>query len=346
MRIIVAGAGPAGLSCAYWASKEGHRVTVYEKNRELAARPCGEAIPSEALSYTPFKEDEDFVLNRIRSCVFLSGWTRVREIPDVSLVGGYTIDKRLFLKELMEAAESEGAGIVLGEMVSSQSQETDLLVDATGNPGAIARSAGSNYSTYRSIPTLHCYCDSRGILDKGSIMINILPYGYGWIFPHGETQCNVGVGGLRGVKELRQDLERAVKSLDLKPVSEIRFSPLSVGGVIRKIREGNLAVVGEAAGMVMPTTGEGIRFALFSGSICFKDNYEELWEEKYGVKLRRGRRMLELVLRLPKSKMMKLAKEAMKEVPVELLISFFEGEKPRLKHIPRILKWLGAFLVA
>jgi 2,4-dienoyl-CoA reductase-like NADH-dependent reductase (Old Yellow Enzyme family) len=39
-RIVVAGAGPAGLECADWAARRGHRVIVLER----AARPGGQAV--------------------------------------------------------------------------------------------------------------------------------------------------------------------------------------------------------------------------------------------------------------------------------------------------------------
>jgi len=31
MKIAIIGAGPAGANAAYWASKEGHHVEIYEK---------------------------------------------------------------------------------------------------------------------------------------------------------------------------------------------------------------------------------------------------------------------------------------------------------------------------
>ena len=103
MKILIYGAGPAGLSCAYWAAKEGHSVKVYEKEVELGSKPCGEAFPEEALHLTPLKEG-NYVLNKVKRCLFYINWEFVREIR--GFLSGYIVDKRLFLRELMEEVEA------------------------------------------------------------------------------------------------------------------------------------------------------------------------------------------------------------------------------------------------
>ncbi|HDD68885.1 MAG TPA: NAD(P)/FAD-dependent oxidoreductase [Candidatus Korarchaeota archaeon] len=331
MRIIVYGAGPAGLSCAYWASKEGHSVVVYEKENELGTKPCGEAIPEEALLFTPLKEG-DFICNRVKRCLFYVNWSFAREVS--GFLSGYIIDKKKFLKELMEEAESEGAKVVLGS--SPRPKDFDLLVDATGNPGSIARSFSFfDYSGYRSAPALQCYCSSKEALPDDAINLIILPYGYGWIFPKGEIY-NVGVGGFIGTATLRKDLKTLFEKFDMNILGRVRRGIFSIGGPLKKIQGRGIVVVGEAAGMVMPFTGEGIRYALYSGSICYKPNYQRLWDERYGNRLRRGRRWLKKVLSLPADVRMKIIRDA----PVELLVSLFQGERPRAKDLMFLLSSL------
>ncbi len=318
MKIIIYGAGPAGLNCAYWASKEGHSVRVYEKRKELGIKPCGEAIPEEALLFTPLKKG-DFICNEIKRCLFYLGWSFVREVR--GFLSGYIIDKRSFLRELMEEAEAEGAKVVLGKVPSPE--DFDLIVDATGNPGSIARSF-FDYSGYRSAPALQCYCACAEALPEDAINLFILPYGYAWIFPRRDLY-NVGVGGFAGIETLSKDLGVLLKRFNLKVIRGIRRGIFSTGGPLRKIQSKNVVVAGEAAGMVMPFTGEGIRYALYSGSICYKPNYQKLWNKRYGDRLKRGRRWLKKILSLPKDIRMRIIKEA----PVSLLLSLFQGEKPK-----------------
>lgn len=71
---MVAGAEPAGLSCAYWASKEGHEVTVFEREKKLGVKPCGELIPRETLRYTPLSGRAPWISNKIeRGLVYYKG---------------------------------------------------------------------------------------------------------------------------------------------------------------------------------------------------------------------------------------------------------------------------------
>jgi len=322
MRIVVYGAGPAGLNCAYWAAKEGHSVRVYEKGDELGVKPCGEAIPEEALLFTPLREG-DFIRNKIKRCLFYLKWDFVREVQ--GFLTGYIIDKKSFLKALMESAEAEGAEVILGKAPNPEGY--DLLVDATGNPGSIARSF-FDYSGYRSAPALQCYCTCAEALPKDAINLVILPYGYAWIFPKGKVY-NVGVGGFAGTGTLRKDLGVLLKKFNLRVIDRIRRGIFSTGGPLPKIQRGNVVVAGEAAGMVMPFTGEGIRYALYSGSICYKPNYQMLWNKKYGNRLKRGRRWLNKILSLPVDVRMRIIKEA----PVSLLLSLFQGDKPKANDL-------------
>ncbi len=326
MRILVYGAGPAGLNCAYWASREGHKVKLYERRDELAKKPCGEAIPREALLFTPFKEG-DFICNEIKRCLFYADWRLIREVKGVT--SGYIIDKKSFLRELMEEAMAEGAEITLGKAPAPEN--FDLLVDATGNPGSFAR-AYFDYSNYKSTFALQCYCKSPNKLPEDAINLFILPYGYAWIFPK-EELYNVGVGGFAGFSSMKKDLKELLIRFNMRPIGRIRTGAFSIGGPLPSIQKGRVVVVGEAAGMVMPFTGEGIRYALYSGSICFKPDYQRRWEEKYGKKLKRGRRWLERIISLPAWVREKIIEEA----PIGLLLSLFQGEGPRGRDLVHLL---------
>ncbi|HIE22609.1 MAG TPA: hypothetical protein EYP68_00060 [Candidatus Korarchaeota archaeon] len=208
------------------------------------------------------------------------------------------------------------------------------MVDATGNPGSIARSF-FDYSGYRSAPALQCYSNCDKALPEDAINLIILPYGYAWIFPRGDL-LNVGVSGFVGIETQRRDLDTLIKRFGLKVVGKIRRAVFSVGGPLPSVKSGKVVVAGEAAGMVMPFTGEGIRYALYSGSICYKPNYQKLWDKKYRSKLRRVTRWLKKILSLPSDLRMRIIKEA----PVSLLLSLFQGERPRTNDMLFLLNVL------
>ncbi len=341
-RILVAGAGPSGLSCAYWGAKKGYDITVFESNDKLSVKPCGELIPRETLRYTPFSSRAPWILNKVeRGIVYYKG-KYVRELR-VDSLKGYTIDKRAFLEELAERAKTLGAKIRLGEKVTYNGLRKmgfDLAVDATGYRQNLARAAGLDYPTKKHVVTMQGYC--KGKLESGAVVLNFYEKGYAWLFPRGDI-VNFGVGGFYSKKMLEKILEDNLKIYGLKLLSSpapILTTVELLGGPIKKIRKGKLVVVGEAAGAVLSTTGEGIRFALWSGSICLRENYERLFWRGYGKRLRFAGKLLNMVLKMSDEERFELLKRGSPNLQAKLL----EGIRPSIKDlitIPWLLRYLG-----
>ncbi|KXB03700.1 hypothetical protein AKJ45_00770 [candidate division MSBL1 archaeon SCGC-AAA261F19] len=321
-KILIAGAGPAGLSCAYWASKEGFQVEVREREKRLAKKPCGELTVEEALNCTPFTGEEGWILNRIKRCRLYFNGKFVKEIDFP--FGGLIIDKRAFLEDLKGEAEENGTTVKLGTPILPSeilNLPADLIVDATGAPGSLGRHAGLNYDRYELVPILQTYCN--GDLEDDLIILNVLDKGFAWVFPYHDS-INYGVGGYYKAGELDELLRRGQKQFDLRGIGSLNVesASVSVGGPIKKLREGKLTVAGEAAGAVMPTTGEGIRFALQSGKICFERDYEELFWKEFGVDLIAGRNVLKFLLELDARR-----KRGMLKSMPEKAIQFYLGSR-------------------
>jgi digeranylgeranylglycerophospholipid reductase len=339
-RILVAGAGPGGLSCAYWAAREGLEVVVYEKEKELADKPCGELIPEQTLDYTPFDAGASWILNRIeRGNIYYKG-EYMKELIAPSLIG-YTIDKRGFLEELRDEAEAQGAEVRMGQKLGydmATGMDYDLLVDATGYHRTLARSGGFNYRNQRLAPTLQAYC--TGKVGDGATHLNLTDTGYSWAFPRGDL-VNFGFGGFLPKKGLYAGFQENMDFFGLKlPKGQAPRVTLDlVGGPVKNVRRGNMAVVGEAAGAVMSTTGEGIRFALWSGTICYKENYDELFWGLYGDKLRMSGKLLKLALILNDDQRLKLLRGGSNSLHATLL----DGERPSLKDLATV-PWLMPYL--
>ncbi len=316
VKILIAGAGPAGLSCAYHASVKGYNVHLVEKRGSLAWKPCGEAIPVEALRYIPVAS-RNFILNHIVRCRLTSRWKTVKILKGAA--SGYIIDKKALLEELLSVVESEGCKVSLNMRAKpSNIVDYDLVVDATGHERALALRMGIDYSGYRLIPACQLYCKGWGP-EEDEIWVEIVPYGYIWVFPRGGLY-NAGIGGFSNPSVLRRLLLSRLEEAGLKPVSKLRFSAISVGGVVKTLRSGKLIVIGEAAGMVMPSVGEGIRYALYSGKICL-ENYRQNWDAKYGYRFRRTQALLKMLLLLPG----KFRVSAMRYAPTFILKLFYQG---------------------
>jgi menaquinone-9 beta-reductase len=103
------------------------------------------------------------------------------------------------------------------------------------------------------------------------IFFGVLPWGYGWIFPRGES-VSVGIGGLLGQGVEFPRTFRAFVDDFFQPevwkVIRPRGHLFPFGNFERTPGRGNILLVGDAARFVEPVTGEGIGFALESGQLA------------------------------------------------------------------------------
>jgi len=145
---------------------------------------------------------------------------------------------------------------------------------------------------------------------------NELLSGYGWIFPLGDGDVNIGVGTLATDKHpadvnLRQltnhytDQQREDWELD----GELRATwsaMLPMGGAVSGVAGPNWMLVGDAAGCVNPLNGEGIDYGLETGHLAAQlladpstTDFSTIWptmlREKYGLAFSIARRLAGLL---------------------------------------------------
>jgi len=145
---------------------------------------------------------------------------------------------------------------------------------------------------------------------------NELLSGYGWIFPLGDGDVNIGVGTLATDKHpadvnLRQltqhytDQQRQEWELD----GELRATwsaMLPMGGAVSGVAGPNWMLVGDAAGCVNPLNGEGIDYGLETGHLAahlladtLTTDFSSIWptmlREKYGLAFSIARRLAGLL---------------------------------------------------
>jgi len=109
-----------------------------------------------------------------------------------------------------------------------------------------------------------------------------MPYGVGWAFPRGQA-ISIGLGSYRGAQPMRRPLETFVRQFDLHPAS---YHGTYLPYRMRSPVAGPVFLVGDAAGMCIGLTGEGIRPALYFGEVCGKIISEVLegdWTLKEGL---------------------------------------------------------------
>ena len=95
-----------------------------------------------------------------------------------------------------------------------------------------------------------------------------LPGGYSWVFPKGD-HLNFGLGGWKSVgPTLRGRLHRLVESYGFDPADlwGVRGHHLPIRRRGSELVDGNVLLVGDAAGVLDPMTAEGIYGAMWTGT--------------------------------------------------------------------------------
>ena len=338
--LLVIGGGPAGAAAAIRAANAGAKVTVFEKGQFGRDKVCGDGLTPRAVgAMQELKLTIDGNAHRIDGLRMIAGnKTRQLSWPTTSRFPAYgAVWPRKGLDAyLMEAAASAGAEMLYGHeampLVDSSGRVTgveahgrtwnaDMVVVATGAPGAVARLLGADRVADEPFGlAIRAYVESPRHGDRHLESCLTLKDefgtpvpGYGWMFPAGDGTVNIGVGALstmRGFKKLNLN-----KLLD--SYRDLVRDSWGVGPYLDKPRAWRLPMssmkrhgpgwvaIGDAAGLVNPMNGEGIDYGLESGMLAadlFLDNpstapqrYDLEVGAKFDAFLRTGRRFSFLI---------------------------------------------------
>lgn len=290
--VIIVGAGPAGASAALEFSKSSLSVAVIEKESLPHDKPCGGAMPSSVerllnldLSeviknrtnilklYHNYKDEvkskttgtgAPLLVNRIEFDHFLLEQALKKGTGNIVLLEGYSV-------ESINETEKE----VTVDLDNGKTLEATYLIAADGALGKVASSVGLMkkrkfaQSFDAEIETTSKYYDKYG--DTMLMNYFCLPHGYGWIFPKEKNRFSCGVGTWGKPINLKEELNNFIKKSFPQGVIEsikIIGYPIPVYTGTQKISTNNVLLTGDAAGLVDPVSGEGIRFALHSGKIA------------------------------------------------------------------------------
>jgi flavin-dependent dehydrogenase len=101
------------------------------------------------------------------------------------------------------------------------------------------------------------------------LQLGVMPGGYAWIFPKGD-HITVGVGGWKAIAgpRLRPALARVCRDygLDSGAITNLRGHHLPIGRAGAPLTTGGAALIGDAAALLDPLSGEGIYAAIASGT--------------------------------------------------------------------------------
>lgn len=282
---IVVGAGPAGSSAAYALARSGASVALLDRSRFPRDKPCGGGVLVGALAQIPF--DISPVVEREISG-FRVRYRRGREFSHRYAAPLAVMTQRSRLDAfLAERAAEAGAdlrdthtvhSIEVNGAVRVRSAAGDVikagaLIAADGANGVVRRALGLprlraavalEGNADRRQPTAQRWIDDVG-LELGS-----LNGGYGWVFPKGD-HLNLGVGGYpASAPKLRAELAAYARSEGFDPnrLQQLRAHHLPLRDPGQALTVGPVALVGDAAGLIDPLSGEGIGNAIRSGQLA------------------------------------------------------------------------------
>jgi geranylgeranyl reductase family protein len=275
---VVVGAGPAGSTTAFRLARAGARVLLTDKARFPREKPCGGGLTYRALRQLPFdvapvveEEVDVFELGLGYRRRFVR---RTRE-PLVLMTQRRRLDA--FLVEQAQEAGAEfrdGARVELSPLtVDGERIGATTLIGADGVNGATAKALGLDGHQHevalegnvRYGPAPRDRYARRAVVEFG-----IVPGGYGWVFPKGD-HVNVGVGGwLHEGPRLRAHLARLCREHRIPDdaLTDVRGYRLPLRRPGAPAARGRTALVGDAAGLVDPVSGDGIYEAFLSAQLA------------------------------------------------------------------------------
>jgi geranylgeranyl reductase family protein len=287
---IVVGAGPAGSVTAYRLASAGASVLLLDKARFPRDKPCGGGVTIRALKQLPFGIDPvvEAVVDRFELRLrHRRGFSRRAPAPLALMTQRRRLDAYL-----VEQAVAAGAEFRDGVRVARVAQgEVDgdtavVVIGADGANGVTARSLGLRTDREHGVALegnlANEAVDAERFAHRLVLEFGTVPGGYGWVFPKGD-HVNVGVGGWETEgPRLREHLARLCEAhgLDVSALTQVRGHRLPLRRQGAALAEARVALVGDAAGLVDPLSGDGMYEAFLSANLAARHALELLAGER------------------------------------------------------------------
>lgn len=282
--VAIVGSGPAGASCAAFCAQAGLRVIVFERETFPREKVCGDCLNpacTPVLQRLGIAEDVRALPNgKLRRVDFIAigGRTISVDLPDGAEIA---MKRSLFDDLLMRRARTAGAevreGVTVTALVAPTSSAPSWKVFANGQQfeaRALVAADGRNSSVARLLGLLPRIAKDRVALQAhiplpagfgDRVVLQFFREGYSGQAPvdqHTLNLCLVGrahsAAALRSWAESTFGIAADHTWRTITPLRRAALAPARSG----------LFLVGDAARVVEPFTGEGIYYALRSGELA------------------------------------------------------------------------------
>lgn len=275
-RVVIVGAGPAGLAAAReLAANKNFEVTVLEKNSGPSYKVCGGGIHPDFIKDFVCPEVMDREFTRMTYVSPRSSYTM--EYGGVVFTG--TLNRKKLNELLTEKAQAAGAKVLFGQTV--QEIRADRVVVAGGKEFAFDYLIGADGATSvvrksLGLPTEEFVIAYQymipGNYEDMEIHIDFEKFGitYSWIFPQKDV-VSVGTGYAAQEHKSPEEVQRLRANFDQWcrerfDLTNARFEGFTINYDYRGFEFGNVFLVGDAGGFSSGLTGEGMKPAIYSGT--------------------------------------------------------------------------------
>lgn len=343
--VLVVGAGPAGSSAAAWAARHGRDVLLADAEVFPRDKPCGDGLTPRAIAELSHLGMLDFLDGRPRNFGLRAagfGQTLLLPWPGGSFPSwGSAVPRTELDAAIRDTALKSGAqaldeyravdvvrdgrrvsAIVFDTPTGRTSVSCNTLIVADGARSQLGRILGREWhkdTAYGVAARGYINSDRSDdqwisshleLRDSNNDILS----GYGWVFPLGNGQVNIGVGTLATDKRpadvnLRKLLNyyAQLRTADWKLSGEVRApwsALLPMGGAVSNVAGENWMLVGDAAGCVNPLNGEGIDYGLETGRLAadmltLEKDFSVAWpatlRSQYGLAFSIARRLAGLL---------------------------------------------------
>jgi len=329
--VIVVGAGPAGATLAYELGKRGIGVLVLEKEKLPRYKCCAGGVTSKAAKLLDFDISEvvEDVINEV-SFTFNLGSLYLGQHSQPLI---YTVMRDVFDYFLVTRAQQLRAVFMDGQKVTRIQVSVDwvevstaddifrsrLVVGADGAYSVVARELGMGrrMEYIAGIESEIVVPEEELAKWKSRVQIDLgcIPGGYAWVFPK-RNHLSIGAGCLASkARHLDRHHQKFLNSLSIGSYTIVRSSshliPTCTKG--RLVWQDKALLLGDAAGLADPLTGEGIYNAIQSAQLAAPvienslargkvelPDYQQIVEQKIMSELRIARKLSKNFIRFPR----------------------------------------------
>ncbi|MFH0949190.1 MAG: FAD-dependent oxidoreductase [Candidatus Aenigmatarchaeota archaeon] len=277
--VIIVGAGPAGCSAVIFSQSD--KILIIDQNQIPRKKPCGGILIEESVEFIKNMNPPDYIFEKPKN-MDLRYIDLDNNVEAIQKRGFQNIDRTAFDLWLLKTAKNKAEIMEKTRVIDfyfhdefftiktenngkKENVRSRFLIDATG---AFSFSRTNKAHIYSAVQ-FSANNDGRQTFDY--ILYSKINDYYSWIIPKGER---IVVGSAFSGGNITEKILNFKKIISDKfDIND--FGPMEAAPITKPKKEediclakNNCLIIGEAAGLISASTGDGISYALASGKNC------------------------------------------------------------------------------